>query len=216
MTYRNTGTTAGAGLPGAQKRTPNRKGAYILLLAMLALMWVSEAIDQVFPVALDAEGVTPRDVDGLTGILFHPFLHGGWPHLIGNSVALAVLGSIIALSGLRVLLSVTLASWLVSGVAMWVIGAPGVHIGASGLVFGFIFFVIVRGIFTRKLLHLAVGLVIALYYGLGALAGLSPLQDGVSWEGHLGGAIGGVLAAWSAGGPRRKKNASPSMPGTGR
>lgn len=207
MTFPNAGTLPASTPPGGLRSSPNRKGAYVLLISMLALMWVSEAIDQMFPVNLDAEGVYPRTVDGLSGIIFHPFLHGDWPHLVGNSVALAVLGSIIALSGLRVLFSVTLASWLVGGVVIWLIGAPVSHIGASGIVFGFIFFVIVRGIFTRKLLHLAVGLVIAFYYGLGALAGLSPLQTGISWEGHLGGAIGGVLAAWNAGQTRRGKKA---------
>src|SRR5699024_10826224 len=103
------------------------------------------------------------------------------------------------------------------------------HIGASGIVFGYIFYVIVRGLFTRRFLHLIVGLVIGFYYGLGALAGLAPLQDGISWQGHLGGTIGGVLSAaglrkergkqtavnaaqvrWSAGAPCGSRHARPS------
>lgn len=210
MTFRNSGTVPNAGLPTTQQRRgPNRKGAYVFLAVLIGLMWISEAIDQIFPVNLDAEGVQPRRLDGLSGIIAHPFLHADWAHLIGNSIAIAVLGAIIALSGLKVLVSTTLMSWLASGVVIWLIGAPAMHIGASGIVFGFIFFVIVRGIFTRKLLHLAVGLAIAFYYGLGALAGLSPMQTGVSWEGHLGGALGGILAAWSGGRSRQKKSPTP-------
>src|SRR5699024_5725630 len=117
-----------------------------------------------------------------------------WAHLISNSIGLLVLGTIIALSGMKPLLKVTLVSWVLSGAVSWLIGGVGtMHIGASGIVFGYIFYVIVRGLFTRRFLHLVVGLVIGFYYGLGALAGLSPLQDGISWQGHLGGTIGGVL-----------------------
>ncbi|MEH6381921.1 MAG: rhomboid family intramembrane serine protease, partial [Dietzia cercidiphylli] len=102
-----------------------------------------------------------------------------------------------AMSGIRPLISVTLISWLASGVVSWVLGGTGtVHIGASGIVFGYIFYVIVRGLFSRRFLHLVVGLVIGFYYGFEALAGLSPMLDGVSWQGHLGGAIGGVLSAY--------------------
>jgi membrane associated rhomboid family serine protease len=166
-------------------------------------MWVVEAADQVIqatigpPQGLDGYGVRPLSTDGLPGIIFQPFLHGDGAHLIGNSIALLVLGSIIAMSGIRPLISVTLISWLASGVVSWVLGGTGtVHIGASGIVFGYIFYVIVRGLFSRRFLHLVVGLVIGFYYGFEALAGLSPMLDGVSWQGHLGGAIGGVLSAY--------------------
>ncbi|HJC28939.1 MAG TPA: rhomboid family intramembrane serine protease [Candidatus Dietzia intestinipullorum] len=190
-------------------------------------MWVVEAGDQVLqsmvgPPGLDDRGVDPLKTDGLTGIVFQPFLHADWAHLISNSIGLLVLGTIIALSGMKPLLKVTLVSWVLSGAVSWLIGGVGtMHIGASGIVFGYIFYVIVRGLFTRRFLHLIVGLVIGFYYGLGALAGLSPLQDGISWQGHLGGTIGGVLSAaglrkergkqtavnagqvrWSAGPPR--------------
>lgn len=186
--------------PGA-RRWP----ALVLLYAFVAVMWVVEAADQVLGAAvgrptsdgpLDDYGVRPQDGDGLVGIVFQPFLHGDWAHLASNSIALLVLGTIIALSGLRPLVKVTLVSWVLSGIASWLLGLYGtVHIGASGIVFGYIFYVIVRGFFSRRFLHLLIGVVIAFYYGLGALAGLSPLQDGVSWQGHLGGAVGGLLAA---------------------
>lgn len=182
---------------------PWRWPALVLLWSFVALMWVVEAADRVIVElvgprqTLDDYGVQPLSTDGLLGIVFQPLLHGDWAHLIGNSIALLVLGSIIALSGIRPLLSVTLISWLASGVVSWLLGGAGtVHIGASGIVFGYIFYVIVRGFFSRRILHLVIGVVIGFYYGLEALAGLSPMLDGVSWQGHLGGAVGGVASAY--------------------
>lgn len=199
--FRTSGGSPRAGARPAP-RGPRRWPALVTMWAFVALMWVVEAADQLLqaavgPPGLDDDGVVPLQVDGLIGIVFQPFLHGDWAHLIGNSIALLVLGSIIALSGLRPLVGVTLVSWLVSGVVSWLIGGAGtVHIGASGIVFGYVAYVIVRGFFTRRFLHIVVGLVIGFYFGLDALAGLSPMLDGVSWQGHLGGAIGGVMSAY--------------------
>lgn len=193
----------GIGAPRPADPGPRRWPALVLLWSFVALMWVVEAADRVLVATvgprqtLDDYGVQPLSTDGLLGIVFQPLLHGDWAHLIGNSVALLVLGSIIALSGIRPLVGVTLVSWLASGIVSWLLGGPGtVHIGASGIVFGYIFYVIVRGFFSRRVLHIVVGLVIGFYFGLDALAGLSPMLDGVSWQGHLGGAIGGVASAY--------------------
>lgn len=210
-----TSRTGGAATAG---RGPRRGPALIVLFVFVAVMWVVEAADQVIQSAvgspgLDDDGVRPLSSDGLIGILFQPFLHADWAHLFGNSIALLVLGSVIALSGLSPLIRVTLVSWVLSGVASWLLGGVGtVHIGASGIVFGYISYVIVRGLFTRRFVHLLIGLLIGFYYGLGALAGLSPLQDGVSWQGHLGGAVGGVLSAYGLRGDRGK----PAAVGAGR
>ena len=195
--------TAGAGATRPPRVGPRRWPALILLFSFVALMWVVEAADQVLiwvtgePQVLDGYGVRPGSTDGLLGIVFQPLLHGDWAHLIGNSVALLILGSIIALSGIKPLISVTLISWLASGVVSWLIGGAGTnHIGASGIVFGYVAYVIVRGFFTRRVLHLVIGLLIGFFYGLDALAGLSPMVQGISWQGHLGGAVGGVASAW--------------------
>lgn len=202
--------TPGAGAPPSADG-PRRGAALIVLFCFVALMWVVEAADWVIysvtdtRVDLDTNGVQPLSTDGLLGIVFQPMLHGDWAHLLGNSVALLILGSIIAMSGVRPLVSVTVVSWLFSGVVSWLIGGIGTnHIGASGIVFGYMFYVIVRGFFTRRFLHLAVGVAIGLFYGFDALAGLSPMQMGVSWQGHLGGAIGGVVVA-----ARQKRDRAP-------
>ena len=202
------GSDVGRPVPAGPRRWP----ALVLLFSFVALMWVIEAADQVLKATLgspdlDEGGVRPLESEGLIGIVFQPFLHGDWAHLIGNSVALLVLGSIIALSGLAPLIRVTLVSWVLSGLVSWLIGGVGtLHIGASGIVFGYIFYVIVRGLFSRRFLHLLIGLVIGFYYGLEALAGLSPMLDGVSWQGHLGGAVGGVVSAY---GLRRDRGRTP-------
>ena len=196
--------TPGVGAPAPARQGPRRGPALIQLFCFVALMWVVEAADQVLVWAtgnphntLDAHGVEPLSTDGLLGILFQPLLHGDWAHLIGNSVALLVLGSIIAMSGVRPLISVTLISWVASGVVSWLLGGVGtVHIGASGIVFGYVAYVILRGFFTRRFLHLVIGVVIGIFYGVETLAGLSPMLEGVSWQGHLGGAIGGLVAAY--------------------
>lgn len=195
--------TPGVGAPAPARQGPRRGPALILLFCFVALMWVVEAADQILIAVtgnrqvLDAHGVEPLSTDGLLGIVFQPLLHGDWAHLIGNSVALLVLGSIIAMSGVRPLISVTLISWVASGVVSWLLGGAGtVHIGASGIVFGYVAYVILRGFFTRRFLHLVIGVVIGIFYGVETLAGLSPMLEGVSWQGHLGGAIGGLVAAY--------------------
>lgn len=221
---KNPGMAGMPGMPGAPAAGPAPTGprrgpALVVLFCFVALMWVIEAVDQVLlwatgnPQVLDSHGVEPLSTEGLLGIVFQPLLHGGWPHLIGNSIALLILGSIIAMSGVKPLVSVTLISWLTSGLVSWIIGGVGtVHIGASGIVFGYICYVIVRGFFSRRFLHLLIGVVIGLFYGIDALAGLSPLVDGVSWQGHLGGAIGGFISAYGLKGDRKPKQLAAGQP----
>ncbi|HZI90913.1 MAG TPA: rhomboid family intramembrane serine protease [Thermoleophilaceae bacterium] len=163
--------------------------------AMVALMWGLEVVDAIAGGSLDQYGIEPREEDGLTGIVAAPFLHAGFGHLIANTVPLVVMGLVIAFRGAMRVLAVTAIVGLVSGLGTWLV-APDftLHIGASGVVFGYATYLISRGVFNRDGLELAVGLIVVLVWGTALLGGLRP-EDGISWQGHLFGAIGGVVAA---------------------
>lgn len=168
----------------------------------VAVLWVSEVADTVLGHRLDAEGIRPGTTDGLSGIVFAPLLHAGFGHLVANSLPLLVLGFLILLSGVARWVAVTTLVWLVAGVGTWFFGGAGtVHIGASSLVFGWLTYLIVRGLVTRRPGQILVGVVVLMTYG-GALWGVLPGRPGVSWQGHLFGAVGGVLAAWWLAGRR--------------
>jgi membrane associated rhomboid family serine protease len=161
---------------------------------MLAIMWVEEIIDVPLNGRLDRFGIRPRHLSGLDGILFSPFLHNGFRHLIANTIPFAVLGLIIALGGASRFAMVTVIVGLIGGLGTWLTGSYfSVHVGASGLVFGYLTYLVARGFFDRKVGFILGGVVVMLLYG-GVLWGLLP-SPGVSWQGHLFGALGGVAAA---------------------
>lgn len=166
-----------------------------LVVGVAALMWGVEVVNTIDDGHLDRWGIQPRTVHGLIGIVFAPFLHTGFAHLIGNTVPFVVLGAIIALSGIRRFVQVTIIVGLASGAGVWVIGYAHTYtVGASGLVFGYLTYLVARGFFERNLLYLIAGLIVAFAYGT-ILWGAIPGPVGVSWQGHLFGALGGVLAA---------------------
>src|SRR3954463_11640127 len=183
--------------PEVTPKRSDRQQALVVVAALVAVMWVVEVIDQVFSGAdLDQYGIRPHDApDGLLGIAAAPFLHAGFGHLIGNTVPFLVLGAMIALSGLARVASTTVIVALVGGLGVWLFAPTGTdHIGASGIVFGYAAYLIARGFFSRNLLHLGVGVLVIAVYGTTLLFGLVP-TDGISWQGHLFGAVGGVVAA---------------------
>jgi len=173
----------------------DRTNALLLVVAMVALMWMVEAIDQIGFGDLDQYGIHPRDVDGLPEIVSAPFLHAGFGHLISNTVPFLAMGAAIALGGLVRVGLVTLTVALVSGLGTWLIApANSVHLGASGVVFGYATYLVSRGLLSRRLTELAVGAFVVVIWGIGLLQGLLP-QERISWQAHLFGAIGGVIAA---------------------
>jgi membrane associated rhomboid family serine protease len=166
-----------------------------LVIATAALMWVLEIVDVALDHRLDRYGIEPRDVDGLDGIVAAPFLHVGFGHLVGNTIPFVLMGVVIAFEGPLRLVGVTAIAALVSGLGTWLIAPDDtIHLGASGVVFGYATYLIARGAFNRRFTELAIGLVVAVLWGGALLAGLEP-QQGISWQGHLFGAIGGVVAA---------------------
>jgi membrane associated rhomboid family serine protease len=180
--------------PRTRSPAEDRVRGFVFVAAMVAVMWVVEGLDAA-GLNLDSNGIHPRDADTLPDIAFAPFLHSGWGHLVGNTVPFLILGGAIALSGLVRTAAVTGIVALVGGLGTWLIGPSNTnHIGASGLVFGFAAYLIARGVYSRRPLHLAVGLIVLGVYGTTLLFGLMP-TPGVSWQGHLFGAVGGVVAA---------------------
>jgi membrane associated rhomboid family serine protease len=184
------------GPPAAPRRTdsPALRG-FALVAGMAAVMWLVEIADQVADGRLDSHGIEPREVDGLDGVVFAPFLHAGWDHLIGNTIPFLLLGFAIALGGLARVATVTVIVALVGGLGTWLVApANTVHIGASGIVFGYAAYLVARGIYSRSPVQIALGVAVLAVWGTTLLRGLVP-EDGISWQGHLFGAIGGVLAA---------------------
>jgi len=185
------------------------------ILTFVALLYLVELIDQLTRHSLDANGIRPLQADGLWGIVFAPVLHASWQHLVANTVPLLVLGFLMTLAGLSRFVWATAIVWILGGFGTWLIGnmgsacGPTDHIGASGLIFGWLAFLLVFGIFVRKISDIVIGLVVLFVYG-GILLGAMPVLGrcgGVSWQGHLCGAIAGVVAAYVLSAPERKARA---------
>ena len=174
------------------------------LLTIVVVLWALEIVDfVVFGGALNNFGIRPREVSGLWGILFAPFLHGDFLHLIANTIPLVSMGWLIMLRDETDLVPVTLITALIGGLGTWLIGSSGVHIGASGVIFGYFGFLLLRGYFERSLSAIAFSVVVAFLYG-GIIWGVLPSQPGISWEGHLCGFLGGVIAARLLSKPRKR------------
>ena len=189
----------------ADRLGPDRTNALMLVAAMVALMWATEVIDQIGFGDWDRYGIHPRDVDGLAEVLAAPFLHAGFGHLLSNTLPFAVMGAAIALGGLVRVAIVTLVVALVSGLGTWLVApSNSVHLGASGVVFGYATYLVARGLLSRRVTALAVGTLVAVVWGVTLLQGLLP-QERISWQAHLFGAIGGVVAAALLSRPRTKR-----------
>lgn len=175
---------------------PTLGRALIVVGGILAVMWALEFLDAVTLNALDSFGIQPRQLSELPNILWAPLLHFGWPHLISNSVPFLVLGVLTYLSGTGRFVATTLISAIVSGLTAWLLAPPGsITAGASGVIFGYLTYLLVRGFYTRKIGQILLAVVVFAIYGT-VLLGVLPGTPGVSWQAHLGGAVGGVLSAW--------------------
>ena len=196
----------------AQKKRPIWVTGGVTILTFVALLYVVEVFNHISGDRLDDNGIRPLESDGLWGILFAPLLHANWQHLIDNTVPALVLGFLVTLAGLSRFVFATAIIWIVGGLGTWLIGNVGNTcggepniIGASGLIFGWLTFLLVFGFFTRKIWQIVVGLIVLFIYGT-VLLGAVPVVGctGISWQGHLCGAIAGVIAAYLLSGPERK------------
>jgi membrane associated rhomboid family serine protease len=172
-----------------------RRDGVRLLAGIVALMWIVEVINTLDSNRLDTDGIYGRSLGHLWGILTTPFIHASFAHLIANTIPFVFMGLIIALAGAARLALVTLIVILVGGVGTWLVAPSNIPtIGASGVVFGYATYLFARGFFNRSVRELLVGLVVGVIWGGALVSSLVP-HTGISWQGHLCGAIGGVVAA---------------------
>ncbi len=167
----------------------------LILGTLVGLMWGLEILDTfVFGHGLDTLGILPRQAIGLRGILFAPFLHGSFAHLAANTVPLIILGWLIMVQSITNFVIVSVICMFVGGLGTWLFGANALHIGASGVIFGYLGFLLARYYFDRRLSSGIIALFVGCTYG-GVLWGILPSLPGISWEGHLFGFLSGILAA---------------------
>ena len=167
-----------------------------LLAGIVALMWVVEVINTLDSNALDSDGIVPRDFGRLWSIFSAPFIHASFAHLISNTIPFVFMGVIIALRGAARLALVTAIVIVIGGLGTWLIApAHTWTFGASGIVFGYATYLLTRGVFDRSSLELLTGAVVGVVWGGALLSSIVP-HYGVSWQAHVCGAIGGVVAAW--------------------
>jgi membrane associated rhomboid family serine protease len=170
--------------------------AFVAMCAAVPVLYVIEALDLWLGAGFDARaGIIPHRIDGLDGIFFAPFLHHGFPHLYSNSVPLILLGTFVLATGARRFLYSTLLIMVVSGLGVWFTGSSNsVVVGASGVIFGYLGMLLTRGIVEHSWWNFAVVLLVGLLYGW-QLIGILPTDEQISWQGHLFGLVGGVVAA---------------------
>lgn len=172
--------------------------ALVILGTLVASLWVIEVLDSVaFDDGLQRHGIVPRAVDGLDGILWAPFLHGTFGHLISNTVPLIVLGGLVMTSGVKRWAQVTAIVALAGGLLTWMFAfsSNSVHIGISGVIFGYLGYLLASAFLERSLRSIVIAVVVGVVYGGGLLVGFLP-RPGISWEGHLFGFLVGIAAAW--------------------
>jgi membrane associated rhomboid family serine protease len=172
-----------------------------ILGTLVAIFWIVTFANEIFlksqinPLGINVLGIFPHRLVGLRGILFAPFLHGSFYHVAANTVPFIVLGWLVMLRNISDFYFVSVISALVGGLGTWLVGNPNsVHIGASGVIFGYFGYLLFRGYFERSFVAIAISLIIAITYG-SLIWGVLPTRSYISWEGHLFGFIGGIIAA---------------------
>jgi len=214
----------GQDLPTRNEKWPGWKVGGATILTFVALLYLIELVDLLTGHSLNRNGIRPLEADGLKGILVAPLLHANWGHLVANTVPALVLGFLVTLAGMSRFVWATAIIWILGGLGTWLLGnidrcpLGTNHIGASGLIFGWLGFLLVFGWLTRHVWQILISLAVLFIYG-GILWSAVPALSGcggVSWQGHLSGAVAGVLAAFWLSKPereaRRRRAATPPGP----
>jgi len=229
MTSQSGGGSPTGGTPAPRRRkggpiqtaeidVDEAKKAFFLMVGFIGLIWILQIVNWAVHYRLDFDyGILPRNISRLPEIFTAPFLHFSWDHIEGNSGPLFVFGFLAAYRGVTKFLGVTLLVAITSGMAIWLFqGSHDLTVGASGLIFGYFGYVLSRGLFDRNLIDALAAVVMALSYAY-ILTVAIPGTPGVSWIGHLGGLIGGIVAGWifrtRRGLPKIERTGPPGGPG---
>lgn len=193
---------------------PNRKkNEWLVVVGVLLVFWLGYALDWVLPaIDLTEWGVVPRTLRGVPGIAAMHFIHGSWGHLFGNSIPFFILASLLIGSRHRALMTIVEIA-VAGGVLLWCFGSFATHVGASLLIYGMSSYLVLTGILEKRLLAIGVAMLVVFLYGGTLLWGILPTQVGVSWDGHLLGAVGGAVVAfvhWKIG-LTRSRESSPRI-----
>jgi membrane associated rhomboid family serine protease len=166
------------------------------LAVVIGALWLVTGLNLfVFEGRLLAYGILPRAEEGLPGVVLAPLLHGGFNHLIANTTGILIFGGLVMLRSRSHFWMVTIVGALASGLGTWLFGRPAVHVGASGIVFAYFGYLLFTGFFERRIGSLLLSIAVFFIWGP-TIYGILPLARDISWEGHLFGFIGGMLAAW--------------------
>ena len=184
--------------------------ALIIPTSLVFIIWAIKVIEYAFNVDLSFLGNYPLKLKGIMGIVSMPFVHGGWDHLMANTVPLFVLGTALFYFYRSISFRVFFGIWILSGIWVWFGGRPSWHIGASGVIYGLSSFLFVSGLIRKDSRLAALALIVTFLYGSmiwGVFPDFFPKEKNISWEGHLGGAIGGLIMAlyYRNSGPVRKQ-----------
>lgn len=176
------------------------------LATFVGLLWVVHVANVLLGGALLSFGIHPRTLVGLYGLFFAPFLHASAMHLLVNTVSFVVLGVLMRFRHRNDFVVVAGVGALTSGAGAWLLGAPGsVHIGASGVIFAFLGFLMARGIFERSLSSILLSVLVTWFFGSMVWGILPAVGAAISWQAHLFGLLGGILCAYVLGGELRRR-----------
>jgi membrane associated rhomboid family serine protease len=189
-------TTPKPGRPPRPAEPMSWGSAFLVMLVATGVLWAVELADALDRHRLDQYGLRPRTLQGLEGIVTMPLLHANAGHLLSNTAPFVLLGWVLMLSGLRSWLVVTGLVMLAGGFATWLVAPSGVIIGASGLIFGWLGYLLARAFFARRILWIIVAALVVLFFG-SLLSGLLPSFDSnISWQAHVCGFAAGIGTAW--------------------